>query len=172
MINDSSNNCTAPFPTYLTRQNDLRIASLRYGRARRKICNVGCGLVALYNCMKRLRKPQGFAQIIADAQRLRMPWLFGFFGTKPRSLGRYFKLHGFPYIQTDSPQMFCKELPNVNAAIICTWCDKRTHGIHFFTVIQSGGKLVALNRYNADEPTRFSPNEVRPDRFICGYLLE
>ena len=54
--------------TYLYGQDDERIASLCYGKARRKIENTGCGLVAVYNVMKRLGREQPFEDIIRDPE--------------------------------------------------------------------------------------------------------
>jgi len=158
--------------TYLYAQDDPRIASLCYGRAKQKIERSGCGLVAIYNVMKRLGKAQPFPDIIRDAQRLHMPWLFGFFGTKPRSLRRYFKLHGVPFRLTNDCADFKESLAAANAAVLCTWNDKRTSGIHFYAVFNDNGKLTALNRYCGNAPTAFSAEDVRADRFICGYLFE
>lgn len=157
---------------YVTRQNDPEIAALTYGRARLKIENVGCGLVAVYNVMCRLHQPQSFEDIIRDAQRLRLPWLFGVFGTKPRSLGRYFRQKKIPFEQTNDSAVFLEKLKTADAAIICTWNSKRTHGIHFYTVLNDGGSLSALNQYTADAPTAFSADAVRKDRFITGYLFD
>ena len=158
--------------TYLYGQDDERIASLCYGKARRKIENTGCGLVAVYNVMKRLDRAQPFEEIIRDAQRLHMPWLFGFFGTKPRSLLRYFKLHGVPCRLTNDCADFKKSLLDTTAAIICTWNDRRTSGIHFYTVFNDGGRLTALNRFCGNASTPFSAEDVREDRFICGYIFD
>ena len=156
---------------YLYGQDDERIASLCYGKARRQIKNTGCGLVAVYNVMKRLGREQPFEAIIRDAQRLHMPWFFGFFGTKPRSLRRYFKLQGVPCRLTNDCADFKKSLSAATAAIICTWNDKRTSGIHFYTVFNDSGSLSALNRYCGNAPMPFTAEDVREDRFICGYIF-
>lgn len=167
----SNNISKKELKSYLYGQDDVRVASLRYGKARRQIESVGCGLVAVYNVMKRLDREQSFEDIIRDAQRLHMPWLFGFFGTKPRSLSRYFKLHRVDCRLTNNCAEFKSSLSEANAAIICTWCGKRTDGIHFFTVFNDDGRLTALNRYCGKAPTPFSSDEIREDRFICGYLF-
>ena len=91
---------------YIFRQSDPTVSDIRYGVSRQKVKNVGCGIVAIYNVMLSLNKPQSFAEIAAEARKLRMPWLFGFFGTKPRSLGRYFDQMGIAYSRTDSAEEF------------------------------------------------------------------
>ncbi len=172
-MNNSTTELSKTSLGYIFNQSDPVIADVRYGVSRRKVKNVGCGIVAVYNVMLCLNEPKSFAEIAVEARKLRMPWLFGFFGTKPRSLGRYFDKTGVPYIRTDSAEEFCGGLENCNAAIICTWNDRRRDGIHFYAIINDGGKLTSLNRFcDETKPSVFSPESVRADRFITGYLLE
>ena len=157
---------------YLFRQDDPAVASLTYGRLGKTVDHVGCGLVSIYNVMRALGREQDFADILSDAMRLHMPWLFGVFGTKPRSLTRYFGKQGVPVERTDDCEYWRNALPACRAAIICTWNDKRRHGIHFYAVVNDNGRLSALNRYcDWDTATPFSPADVRADRFITGYLF-
>lgn len=157
---------------YLYRQNDPAVAAARYGRLRLPVSYVGCGLVAIYNVMRRLGQPQEFAAIVRDAQRLHMPWLFGLFGTKPHAPAKYFRAKQVPFVQTDSAEKFRAALRNCNAAILCTWNDKRTQGIHFFTVFNDNGRLTALNRYDGGtRPTPFTPQDVKDKRFITGLIF-
>lgn len=157
--------------TYIYRQDDPAVADVRYGRLRQRVERNGCGPVAICNVMLRLGKPQPFAAIIRDAQKLHMPWLFGLFGTKPSAPARYFRSKGIPFVYTKRCEDFCAGLITAKAAILCVWCNKRRDGIHFFTVINDGGRLSALNHVYADAPTPFSPQDVRQDRFITGYLF-
>ena len=157
---------------YIFLQSDPSVASLKYGRPGIKIKTNGCGMVAVYNVMRSLGSPVELPDIIREAEALRMPWLFGFFGTKPRSLGRYFSKKEISFKRTDDCAEFKESLEKCSAAIICTWCSKRRDGIHFFTIINDNGKLKALNRWsNVDHATDFSPADIRPDRFITGYLF-
>ncbi len=157
---------------YIYRQTDPQIAALRYGKGRKCIAHNGCGLVAIYNVMQRLGRPQPFEAVVRDAQRLHMPWLFGLFGTKPSAPARYFRDKGVPFVRAGRHRDFCERLTTADTAIICTWCDKRRHGIHFYTVCNDNGTLTALNRFYADAPTPFSLEELRRDRFITGYLFD
>ena len=158
-------------PTYVFRQSDPKVANLKYGRLGRRFEQVGCGMAATYNVMKKLGREQPLPDIIRDAERLHMPWLFGLFGTKPKSLGRYFKSKSVPFAQATDCQSFKDRLSSARAAIICTWNDKRLDGIHFYAVFNEGGRLRALNYYDEDEATLFSADELRSDRFIVGYLF-
>lgn len=158
---------------YITRQKDPAIASLPYGRLKKTVDHVGCGLVAVYNVMLRLGQPQAFEDVVRDAQRLRLPWLFGVFGTKPWALTKYFREKGVPCTRTNDCEAWQAALQNCRAAILCTWNDKRRHGIHFYAVVNENGSLYALNRYsNCDHPTPYAPTDARKDRFITGLIFE
>ena len=161
-----------PINRYIYRQDDPVIASLRYGRLGKRIEKVGCALIAIFNVMRHLGKPREMTDIILDAERLRMPWLFAVFGTKPRSLGRYFSANGVEYARISDLAEFKERLNGCNCAIICTWNDKRLHGIHFYAVFNDGGTLTSLNRFcNNDNAIPFSPDVLKENRFITGYLF-
>ena len=67
---------------------------------------------------------------------------------------------------------FKERLNGCNCAIICTWNDKRLHGIHFYAVFNDGGTLTSLNRFcNNDNAIPFSPDVLKENRFITGYLF-
>ena len=161
-----------PANEYIFLQSDPSVAKIKYGRTGMKVKHNGCGMVAVYNVMRRLGSPCELPDIIRDAEALRMPWLFGLFGTKPRSLGRYFSKKEISYVRTDDCTEFIEKLEKCSAAIVCTWCSKRRDGIHFYTILNEGGIFKALNRWsNVDNATHFSPDDIRPNRFITGYLF-
>ena len=161
-----------PTNKYIFLQSDPSVASLKYGKPGIKIKTNGCGMVAVYNVMRSLGNPVELPDIIREAEALRMPWLFGFFGTKPRSLGRYFSKKEISFKRTDDCAEFKESLEKCRAAIICTWCSKRRDGIHFFAIINDSGKLKALNRWSdVDHATDITPDDIRADRFITGYLF-
>lgn len=158
--------------SYLYRQDDPRVAKIRYGAFRLRVEYNGCGLAALYNIMLRIGQPQPFEALVSEAKELHMPWLCGLCGTKPRSLGRYLSRHGVSFEQTDDCGYFRSALAEHDSAIICAWNNRRRDGIHFFAVFNDGGRLTALNRYDGDDrPTAFSPGDIRENRFITGYLF-
>ncbi len=158
--------------SYIFRQSHPSVADLRYGALHRRFADVGCGVAAIYNVMLFLGKPQAIPDIIREAESLKMPWLFGMFGTKPRSLGRYFDKKGVAYMQTDSAARFREGLKTACCAIICAWNEPKTNGIHFFAVIRTAEGCRSLNQYsNCDSATDFSPDEISEKRFITGYLF-
>lgn len=160
-----------PLPSYLFRQTHPAVASLRYGRCRTAFGKTGCGAAAIYNVMKRQGKPQALPDILRDAERLRMPWLFGLFGTKPKSLGRYLDEKGVPYWLTTDADVLRAMLKNADAVIICTWNKPRTGGIHFYTVFNDNGRLTALNRFSDDSATAFAAQDIDRKRLIAGYVF-
>ena len=158
--------------SYIFRQSHPSVADLRYGAIHRRFADVGCGVAAVYNVMLFLGKPQAIPDIIRDAESLKMPWLFGMFGTKPKSLGRYFSKMGVPYRQTDSAAQFREALKTAGCAVICTWNERKTDGIHFFTILRSGDSFTSLNQYcDCDRAVLFSPDAISESRFITGYLF-
>ena len=162
-----------PINRYIFRQDDPLTASLQYGRLGKRIEKVGCALVAIFNVMRRLGRPQEMTDIISDAERLRMPWLFAVFGTKPRSLGRHFSSKGVECDRVESCSDFKERLFCFSAAIVCTWNDNRLHGIHFYAVFNDGGTLASINRFcDNDNPIPFSPDVLRDNRFITGYIFD
>ena len=159
------------FPSYLYRQTDPAAAELLYGKMRRRFADVGCGITAIYNVMLRLDRRQELPDIISDAEGLKMPWMFGLFGTKPKSLSRYFNKHKVPFWMTTDAGVLRAMLKDATAAIICTWNDPRTDGIHFYTVFNDNGRLTALNRLNVDRATDFSADDIDDRRLIAGYIF-
>lgn len=160
-----------PLPSYLFRQTHPDVASLRYGRCSRRFGTVGCGTAAVYNVMKRKNHAEALPEILREAERLRMPWLFGLFGTKPKSLRRYFDEKHVPYWFTTDAFVLRAMLESADAAVICTWNKPATGGIHFYTVLNDNGVLTAVNRFNSDSATAFAPDEIDAKRFIAGYIF-
>ena len=80
------------------------IAQLCYGRTRQTVAKTGCGAVAVYNALVLSGKNAVFEDVLREMERLRMPWMFGLFGTKPFALRRYFRknnIYSIIYIYED-----------------------------------------------------------------------
>ena len=73
------------------------ISQLCYGKSRKPVSKVGCGVVALYNALVFKGIDAEFSDLLRAMEKLGMPWLFGVFGTKPFSLKRYFKKNNIPF---------------------------------------------------------------------------
>lgn len=159
------------FDTYIYGQTKAPVASLRYGSAGKELRDVGCGIAAVYNVMRFLGQPQPVADVINDAELLRLAFMGGRFGTKTKKLDRYFKLHGVPCQIYRRCSDFKQALDSHSIAIVCTWNNKITDGIHFYCLYRDSetGELTALNYYSADAPQTFLLDNLRDDRFIIGY---
>ncbi len=162
---------TKPVEGYITRQTDERIAKAAYGRLGNPTSRVGCAVVAVYNVMLRLGKPQPYADVVRDCERLGLPWLFGALGTKPRKLGRYFRLHGVAFGRIRKADAFKAALNDCSAAIVCTWNSKITNGIHFYAVLKENGRLMSANQHYSNGLLDFDTSCIRNDRFIVGYVF-
>lgn len=162
-----------PVTRFITRQNSEDVAALQYGRLHKTVEKTGCGPAAIFNVMKLLGQEQSFVEIIAECESLRLPWLFGIFGTKPFRLGKYFDRHRVSYSLYRNAVDFKAALATGKCAIVCTKnSGKLRDGIHFYTLFTSGGKLKSLNRYYADTPLDASVEEIKNNRFIAGYLFK
>ena len=160
------------FDDYIFGQTKEPVSELKYGSLNKKISSVGCGVAAIYNVMRCIGDSQSFAEVLMDAELLRLPFCGGFFGTKTKKLGRYFKLHGVNFTKFRSCQKFKESLPDCKIAIVCSWNDKITDGIHFYCVVPDGeDKYNSINYYSSDCMREFSPDAIRDDRFIIAYCF-
>ena len=157
---------------YIGSQLSPDVSHLIYGKAGQTVDKVGCGIVAVYNALLRCGKTVDFNDLLRSMEKLRMPWLFGFFGTKPHSLGRVFRKYNIPYKKYSSVRRFNQMLPKSNTGIVCTW-NPGFRGIHFYCVYYSKKEncLYSLNYYNQNTPVKVDPSIFSQMRWIVGYLL-
>ncbi len=158
---------------YIFYQWNSKVADLSYGK-RGHIGREGCGAVAVHNVMKFIGKEQAFCDVLRNMEELRMPWLGAKFGTKPRSLGRYFTKHKIPFWKYSSPVDFKAALLTHQIGIVCTW-NKRFNGMHFYCVYYAPEEnaYYTANFYSPGgtdfKQTQFS--EISNLRFIVGYII-
>lgn len=93
------------------------ISQLCYGKSRKPVSKVGCGVVALYNALVFKGIDAEFSDLLRAMEKLGMPWLFGVFGTKPFSLKRYFKKNNIPYKNYISVKHFKNSLKTTQPKI-------------------------------------------------------
>ncbi|HCA05080.1 MAG TPA: hypothetical protein DEO32_04180 [Ruminococcaceae bacterium] len=159
------------FDGYIYGQTRQPVAGLKYGGGNKKISAVGCGAAAVYNVMKFIGRYQSFAEVARDCELLSLPFFGGRFGTKTQKLGRYFNLHGVKYSEFRSCGDFVNALKACNIAIVCSWNNKITDGIHFYCVYPENGGYKSLNYRSSDCPCDYSPDVLKPERFIIGYCF-
>ena len=156
---------------YICGQDDPTVAELRYGTANRPVRQVGCAAVAVYNALRLVGKQMNFCEILAQFETLRMPWLFGLFGTKPLSLKRFFRYNKIPFQNYYRLKQFRTAFTDGCVGIVSAW-NKGFHGIHFYCIFQKDGKLYSLNQYYSRHALDFSIKELSKPRFIVGTILK
>lgn len=167
MTNDLNKNIA-----YIGSQLSPDVSHLTYGKAGQTVDKVGCGIVAVYNALLRCGESVDFNDLLRSMEKLRMPWLFGLFGTKPHSLGRVFRKYNIPYKKYSSVRHFSQALAKAHAGIVCSW-NPGLRGIHFYCVYYSYKEkyIYSLNYYNQDIPTVIDASAFSQKRWIVGYLV-
>ena len=133
----------------------------------------GCGVVAVYNAMHFIGEHQNLCDVLRDFELLRMARLGARFGTKPHSLGRYFRKHKIPFEKYNAPVDFKAALLTNRIGIVNTW-NRRMKGMHIYCVFFSAedGRYYSINY--ASGTTGFRPiplDEISNLRFVTGYVL-
>lgn len=159
------------FDGFIFGQCKQPVGDLRYGSAEKPVADVGCGVAAVYNVMRLLGKDQPVADVARDCELLRLAFFGGRFGTATKKLGRYFSYHGVSCRKFRRCGEFKAALDGCKAAIVCTWNDKITDGIHFYCIYPDGGSFSSLNFHSTDRAQPFSLSQLRDDRFIIGYVF-
>ena len=77
---------------YIYGQSVGCISILKYGC--KTLSYNGCEIIAMYNALKKLKKPKPIYEIIYDSETKGGLWLDGLFGTFPQFIGTYFKSLG------------------------------------------------------------------------------
>ena len=158
------------FNGFVFGQNQAPVAMLRYGNADRPVEQVGCAAAAVYNALKLAGKQTDLCEVLSQFEALRMPWLFGLFGTKPLSLRRFFRRNNIPFSNYFNLKRFEKAMTEGKTGIVCTW-NKRYRGIHFYCVCVRDGKALSFNQYYSDHALDFSFEELSSRRFVVGYII-
>ena len=157
---------------YIFNQWHSKVKELSFGK-RGHIGREGCGAVAIHNAMRYIGKEQNFCDVLRDMEELNMPWLGARFGTKPHSLGRYFRRHNIPYEKYNAPVDFKAALLSQRIGIVNTW-NKRFYGMHFYCVYYSLEENTYYTANLHSPSSKFEPIELKEIsnlRFITGYII-
>lgn len=146
------------------------VSTLCYGRKRKPVSQVGCGVVAVYNALVFKGRDAEFTEVLKSMEEMRMPWFFGVFGTKPFSLRRFFRENNIPNMNYISSKRFIGSLTNGRIGIVCAW-NRGFRGLHFYCVYRENGEYLSLNFISSNQPQSFDINEITPLRFVTGYIL-
>ena len=159
---------------YVYNQHGAPVGNMKYGGAGKTFAKVGCGVAAIYNVMKFLGFEQNLADAVRDAELLHLTFLGARFGTKTRKLDRYFKYKGVPCEKIMNRDRFVGRLKECRIAIVCSWNKKLRHGIHFYCAYpeKDTGILRTINYRSGEKALEFTPEMIRRDRFVVGYIFD
>ena len=104
------------------------VSKLRFGITEMK--NNGCEVIAAYNALKTLGKPQDI-RAIAYSFETDGQMLLGAFGTNPYAVGRYFEKIGYNVKTIEGDDILTKPTPKADAYIVSFWnSDDVTDALH------------------------------------------
>ena len=104
------------------------VSKLRLGITEMK--NNGCEVIAAYNALKVLGKPQDI-RAIAYSFETDGQMLLGAFGTNPYAVGRYFEKIGYNVKTIEGDDILTKPTPKADAYIVSFWnSDDVTDALH------------------------------------------
>ena len=113
---------------YINDQNSGAVSKLRLGVTNMK--NNGCEVIAAYNALKVLGKPQDI-RAIAYSFETDGQMLLGAFGTNPYAVGRYFEKIGYNVKTIEGDDILTKPTPKADAYIVSFWnSDDVTDALH------------------------------------------
>ena len=135
----------------------------------------GCEMIALYNAMVALGRPADLAEISLEMYpKSAVAW--GFFGSNPLVLDRYFKAHGIPCQKTYRFDSFFDALPLHRCGVLSFWNHRRVFGsLHTVMVKWQDGQIVEYNKSNGRAyPVPHDTRSLITSKklFIVGYLLD
>ena len=141
-------------------QSEKYIKDMRYGLA--KVKNVGCEIIAIYNLLILIKKPQMFTNIINEFELNNMYYggtaASGHLGTDPDDLYKYFKAHGIKYSKTNKFDNLKNQLSKNKSGkfIVGFWTRGRyTSTIHTVCVKKnSNSNYVTVYNYYSDTGTQ------------------
>ena len=149
------------------------MSNLRYGFF--SMAWNGCEMIALYNAMVALGRPADLAEISREMYpKSSVAW--GFFGSNPLLLDRYFKAHDVPFQKTYRFDAFFDALPDHACGVLSFWNARRVFGsLHTVMVKREGDRIIEYNKsngraYPVPHDTRFLVTCKK--LFIVGYLLD
>ena len=141
-------------------QNDKYIKDMKYGNY--TLAHNGCEIIATYNLLILINKPQRLTNIINEFELNNMyylsVWSKGYLGTDPDDLYKYFNVHHIKYNKTKNVKTLKKQLAKDKAGkfIVGYWnkgrytssihtvCAKKLKNSNYITVYNYSGGLVTI----------------------------
>ena len=138
---------------------------------------VGCGIIAIYNALRLLGRPEKLTDLIREFETNATETIpFGFFGINPFSMKKYFKAQYIPYIKIHRMRDFKKHQEEGGVYLLTFWNDAKhwTKGAHSVALCYTDGRFIVYNRTNSNsEPMEFenAADVIGSGLLICGYRL-
>ncbi len=158
---------------YINGQGKGEVSKMKYG-----FFNMGwngCEMIAIYNAMLDIGQPNELCNINLEMYP-KSSVLFGFFGSNPYVLDRYFKSHDIPFEKTFEYNKFFNELPTSKCGICSFWNHRLIFSsLHTVMVKYIDGKFVVFNKSNGKtEPVPLDFRSLITSRklFMVGYLFK
>lgn len=171
---------------YITNQLDTSVANYDFGFT--KFGEVGCEVVAVYNLMMSLGRPERLEDVIYDFERWAIEFSVGWghLGSNPREIYRYLRKKNIEYRRYTKLQYekFCSMSENEGDKkdfIFSRWNTPITEGLHTFYVEKRDGTFYSMNNYDSDfykehgdrDEYYGSMSEFSEGlQFICGYIIK
>ncbi len=135
---------------YINDQNTGEVSKLKFGNF--KMGYNGCGVIAVYNALLTLDKPQDIRDIAFEFEN-DGKMLGGYFGTNPYAVERYFNRYNYKVQAVKGEDITEKEPPKADAYILSYWnTDDVLDGMHFTAISKNNkGEYVFYNDDVEDE---------------------
>lgn len=134
---------------YINGQHLYPYSKMKYGSLSMDVN--GCEIIATYNLMKFLKKYTYFPMLVAEFSINRMQWNFGYFGTNPEKLSKYFKAHDVKFTKYSTRRSFEKSNKKHKYYIVSYWNEYApSGGIHTVAVRRISDKKFEVYNYDLD----------------------
>lgn len=157
---------------YIDNQNEY--ADFRYGFA--SFDQVGCGVVAAYNAMLAIGKPEELAQVIYEFEKWGIEYSVGWghLGSNPRHIYRYLSRHDVRYKKINSLYTLDRyaKIPTSEHFILGRWNKPITDGAHIFYIHKIDSDAFIAYNNNQDKDTAESIYDFGEGYvYMSGYVV-
>ena len=136
----------------------------------------GCGVIALYNTMQLLGKPQALGKIEDEVALLDGMMLYGLLGVDPYVINLYFAEHNVESVMYSWYNAFARDVSEGSIVIVLLINDTNNifNGLHYVTAQYSNGVYEIYNAYS-NYPYTIKQESLfmiyEDSQFLCGYII-
>ena len=138
----------------------------------------GCGVIAVYNCMKKLGKRKNLGQIVCEFEINHALFAKALLGVTPGNINRYFYAHNVEGENFYKIKSFKKKAKTARVNIMCIYNIKgKDKYFHYFMFYYNKGKnkYIAYNWSNQQEKAKgfatFNLMIEEDEEFLWGYSI-